>query len=90
MVTCAAICPCKRIGTLSCSMVLIQVCSGDARHLNGYLDRPPVRTNVSLGDSLTGLHAAFGAVMALLHRQRHHGKVPGQVGHMADSRKKHA
>ena len=44
-----------------------------------------MRTNVSLGDSLTGLHAAFGAVMALLHRQRHHGKVPGQVRHVADS-----
>ncbi|KAK9829127.1 hypothetical protein WJX72_004038 [[Myrmecia] bisecta] len=43
---------------------------GGFRHLNGYLDRPPVRPNISLGDSLAGLHAAFGAVMALLHRQR--------------------
>ena len=49
-----------------------------------------MRTNVSLGDSLTGLHAAFGAIMALLHRQRHHGKVPGQVGRVADSQNKHA
>ena len=30
--------------------------------------RPPVRPNISLGDTLAGLHAAFGAVMALLHR----------------------
>ncbi|CAL8471009.1 g10551 [Coccomyxa elongata] len=52
---------------------------GGLRHLNGYPDRPPVRTNVSLGDTLTGLHAAFGAVMALLHRQRHDNNVPGQV-----------
>lgn len=52
---------------------------GGIRHLNGYTDRPPVRTNVSLGDTLTGLHAAFGAVMALLHRQRHNNTVPGQV-----------
>ncbi|CAL5228657.1 g11827 [Coccomyxa viridis] len=52
---------------------------GGIRHLNGYLDRPPVRPNISLGDTLTGLHAAFGAVMALLHRQRHHLKIPGQV-----------
>jgi hypothetical protein len=32
--------------------------------------RPPVRPNISLGDTLAGLHAAFGAVMALLHRSR--------------------
>ena len=49
------------------------------RHLNGYPDRAPVRPNFSLGDSLTGLHAAFGAVMALLHRQRHNNTTPGQV-----------
>ncbi len=29
-----------------------------------------MRPNISLGDTLAGLHAAFGAVMALLHRQR--------------------
>lgn len=49
------------------------------RHLNGFEDRPPVRPNISLGDTLAGLHAAFGVVMALLHRQRHNNKVPGQV-----------
>eukprot|EP00775_Hariotina_reticulata_P012804 gene12804-12932_t len=43
---------------------------GGFRHLNGYTDRPPVRPNISLGDNLTGLHAAFGTVMALLHKQR--------------------
>jgi hypothetical protein len=43
---------------------------GGFRHINGYADRPPVRPNISLGDTLAGLHAAFGAVMALLHRQR--------------------
>jgi crotonobetainyl-CoA:carnitine CoA-transferase CaiB-like acyl-CoA transferase len=42
---------------------------GGFRHVNGYPDRAPVRPNISLGDSLAGLHAAFGAVMALLHRQ---------------------
>lgn len=31
-----------------------------------YPDRAPVRPNISLGDSLAGLHAAFGVVMALL------------------------
>jgi hypothetical protein len=34
---------------------------------------------MSLGDTLAGLHAAFGIVMALLHRQRHDNKAPGQV-----------
>ena len=49
------------------------------RHLNGFADRPPVRPNMSLGDTLAGLHAAFGIVMALLHRQRNNNGVPGQV-----------
>eukprot|EP00803_Ostreobium_quekettii_P009460 evm.model.scf_5.18 EVM.evm.TU.scf_5.18 scf_5:230676-235176(-) len=52
---------------------------GGFRHLNGYKDRPPVRPNFSYGDSLAGLHAAFGTVMALLHEQRNGGKSAGQV-----------
>ncbi|KAI8468409.1 MAG: CoA-transferase family III domain-containing protein [Monoraphidium minutum] len=43
---------------------------GGFRSINGYADRPPVRPNISLGDTLAGMHGAFGAVMALLHRQR--------------------
>jgi len=43
---------------------------GGLRYINGYPDRPPVRPNMSLGDTLAGLHAAFGVVMALLHRQK--------------------
>ena len=38
------------------------------RHVNGYPERPPVRPNISLGDTLAGLHSAFGTTMALLHR----------------------
>lgn len=54
---------------------------GGFRFINGFDDRAPVRPNISLGDSLAGLHAAFGAVMALLHRDgRHHGtQSQGQV-----------
>lgn len=57
---------------------------GGFRYINGYSDRAPVRPNISLGDSLAGMHAAFGAVMALLHRDgiksnggrtRKHGQV---------------
>lgn len=43
---------------------------GGLRNLTGDPDRPPVRVGVSLGDSLAGLYAAFGAVMALLQRDR--------------------
>lgn len=49
---------------------------GGFRYINGYADRAPVRPNISLGDTLAGLHAAFGVAMALLHRQRGGG---GQV-----------
>ena len=55
---------------------------GGIRHLNGYPDRAPVRANISLGDSLAGLHGAFGAVMALLHRQR---AGPGASGQASES-----
>jgi formyl-CoA transferase len=41
---------------------------GGLRYLTGDGDRPPVRTGVSLGDSLAGLHAVIGALMALRHR----------------------
>jgi crotonobetainyl-CoA:carnitine CoA-transferase CaiB-like acyl-CoA transferase len=43
---------------------------GGLRFLNGFPGQPPVRPNLSLGDSLAGLHAAFGVVMALYRRDR--------------------
>jgi formyl-CoA transferase len=47
---------------------------GGLRELVGDPDRPPVRTGVSIGDSIAGIFAAFGTVMALF--QREHVKVP--------------
>ncbi|KAF5374612.1 hypothetical protein D9615_008957 [Tricholomella constricta] len=56
------------------------VCEAESgfRYINGFPDvdtqglaGPPVRPNISLGDSIAGLHAAFGTVLALLGRQRH-------------------
>jgi len=44
---------------------------GGLRHLNGFPGEPPVRPNLSLGDSLAGLHAAFGVVLALLSRDKY-------------------
>jgi len=40
------------------------------RNLVGDPDRAPVRVGVSIGDSIAGLYAAFGAVMALFERDR--------------------
>lgn len=51
---------------------------GGLRYVNGFPGQPPVRQNLSLGDSLAGLHAAFGILLSLFHRERQ--QVPrGQV-----------
>ena len=41
---------------------------GGLRYMSGYPDRPPVRTGLSIGDTLSGLHAALGALTAVYHR----------------------
>ena len=50
---------------------------GGLRYITGYPDRPPVKTGVSIGDSIAALWAAIGALMALRHREVNGGK--GQV-----------
>lgn len=47
------------------------VCEGISgfRYVNGFQGEAPVRPNLSLGDSIAGLHAAFGIVLALLSRE---------------------
>ncbi|HXJ46519.1 MAG TPA: CaiB/BaiF CoA-transferase family protein [Candidatus Dormibacteraeota bacterium] len=50
---------------------------GGLRYVTGEPDRPPVRPNLSLGDSVAGLHAALGILMALYHRDAKGGN--GQV-----------
>jgi crotonobetainyl-CoA:carnitine CoA-transferase CaiB-like acyl-CoA transferase len=47
------------------------------RYLNGYPDEVPVRPNLSLGDSVSGLHAVIGIMMALHARDKKQGQ--GQV-----------
>ncbi|WP_274626765.1 CaiB/BaiF CoA transferase family protein [Arvimicrobium flavum] len=49
--------------------VVCEAVSG-MREITGDPDRPPARVAVSLTDYITGLYAAFGAVMALKARQR--------------------
>ena len=41
---------------------------GGLRYVTGEPGRPPVRANIALTDQITGLYAAFGAMIALRHR----------------------
>ena len=43
---------------------------GGIRYITGEPGKPPVRSNISLGDSLTALYAVIGALMALRARDR--------------------
>lgn len=47
------------------------VCEGISgfRYVNGFPGEAPVRPNLSIGDSIAGLHAAFGITLSLLSRQ---------------------
>ncbi|BCK53541.1 CaiB/BaiF CoA transferase family protein [Nocardia wallacei] len=49
---------------------------GGLRELVGDPDRPPVRVGVSIGDSIAGIYAAFGTVMALFQRDRTGAPLP--------------
>ncbi|MBY8862544.1 CoA transferase [Nocardia sp. CA2R105] len=49
---------------------------GGLRELVGDPDRPPVRVGVSIGDSIAGIYAAFGTVMALFRRERSNESIP--------------
>jgi crotonobetainyl-CoA:carnitine CoA-transferase CaiB-like acyl-CoA transferase len=51
---------------------------GGLRYVNGFPGQPPVRQNLSIGDSLTGLHTAFGILLSLFSRDRREGR-PGQI-----------
>lgn len=42
---------------------------GGLRYIIGDPDRPPARANIGLTDYITGLYAAFGAMIALRHRE---------------------
>jgi formyl-CoA transferase len=46
---------------------------GGLRYLTGEPGRPPVRTGVSIGDTLSGLHGVIGILMALRHREQQGG-----------------
>jgi formyl-CoA transferase len=50
---------------------------GGLRYITGFADRPPVRTGISIGDSIAALWGVFGTLMALRHKEVQGGK--GQV-----------
>ena len=54
---------------------------GGFRYVNGFPDRPPVRPNLSIGDTLAGLHAALGVMLAYIQRQ----KDPQSKGQVVDT-----
>ena len=46
------------------------------RYINGHKDEPPVRPNISLGDTVAAIHAALGVTLAIIQR---HQSSEGQV-----------
>lgn len=50
---------------------------GGLRYVTGFPDRPPVKTGISIGDSIAALWGALGALMALRHKEVNGGR--GQV-----------
>lgn len=54
---------------------------GGLRYVTGYPDRPPARANLSLGDTVAGLHTAMGILAAVYNRDVRAGT--GQVVDMA-------
>ena len=51
---------------------------GGFRYINGFPGQPPVRPNLSMGDTLAGMHAVLGILMAYIHRAKPTGG-QGQV-----------
>ncbi len=61
------------------------VCEGFSgfRYVNGYEGEAPVRPNLSIGDTIAGMHAVMGILMGLLHRERL-GKRDDSAGQVID------
>lgn len=47
---------------------------GGIRYLSGYPDLPPVRTGISIGDSVAAIYAVMSAVMAIYNRDLNGGE----------------
>lgn len=51
---------------------------GGLRYVTGFPDRPPVKTGISIGDSIAALWGVIGTLMALRHKER--GDTDGNGG----------
>ncbi len=69
-------------GPNSSKLGFASVCEGYGgfRFLNGFPDRPPVRPNLSMGDTLAALHTALGITMACVRKL----KDPEHRGQLVD------
>lgn len=69
-------------GPYSAQPGFASVCEGISgfRFVNGFPGEVPVRPNLSIGDTLAGIHAFMGILLSLLNRERHpEMKEKGQV-----------
>ena len=57
---------------------------GGFRYINGFPGEPPVRPNLSLGDTLAALHAVIGVLLALVARRRVDARAVGGAGQVVD------
>ena len=57
---------------------------GGFRYINGFPGEPPVRPNLSLGDTLAALHAVIGVLLALVARRRIDASAVGGAGQVVD------
>ena len=69
-------------GPLSSKPGFASVCEGFSgfRAVNGFPDQAPVRPNLSIGDTLAGIHAALGITLALIELN----KSPSSTGQVVD------
>jgi len=70
-------------GPYSAKPGFASVCEGvgGMRYVNGKPGEAPMRPNLSLGDTMAGLHTALGVVMACLHQANN----PGSKGQVIDT-----
>ena len=54
---------------------------GGLRYVNGFPGQAPARPNLSLGDTLGGLHTVLGILLACIHQLRN----PGSTGQVVDT-----
>lgn len=57
---------------------------GGFRFINGHPGQPPVRPNMSLGDSLAGLHATLGVLLGLVAKNKLNQNQAERTGQVVD------